>query len=367
MKKLTTNNFILRLKKVHGEKYDYSKVNYTKSKDKIIIICPNHGEFLQQAGSHLLGCGCPSCGGTLQSNTNKFIENSKKVHKNEYDYSKVNYTNNHTNVEIICKKHGSFLQRPNNHITNKHGCPLCYGKIKSNIENFIKKSNIIHKNRFNYSQFIYINNNIKGNIICKIHGKFQQDANHHLQGNGCPKCSNTVLSNTKEFINKSKKIYGDLYDYSKVNYITALKKIEIICKKHGPFWQTPNNHLRGNQCPKCKKQISKPEMEFLDYLKIPNTKQNRQKKILTFKVDGIDYIVNTIYEFLGDYYHGNPQIFDRDKYNQICHKTFGELYENTFKKFDILKSLGYTIKYIWESDWKKWKKTKYKKIPIIKY
>ena len=144
-----------------------------------------------------------------------------------------------------------------------------------------------------------------------------------------------------------------------------MEKIKIICPKHGSFWQTPNNHLRGTQCPTCKKQSSRPEIEFLNYLKIPKTKENRQKKILNFKVDGIKN--NKIYEFLGDYYHGNPNRYNPNHYNKRCKKTFGELYHNTIKKFKRLKKQGYTIKYIWEYDWKKFKMGKDKTPNIIEY
>src|SRR5208283_3922699 len=148
----------------------------------------------------------------------------------------------------------------------------------------------------------------------------------------------------------SKKIHDDLYNYSKINYLNHNEKVEIICPKHGSFWQVSNSHLNGHGCPKCKSIISKHEIEFLNYLNIPNTKIHRQVCILRKRVDGIKD--NTIYEFLGEYYHGNPKgRFHKNDYNKTCHKTFGELYEITLKRFNLLKAIGYKIKYIWESDW----------------
>ena len=93
----------------------------------------------------------------------------------------------------------------------------------------------------------------------------------------------------------------------------------------------------------------------MKYLRIPDTKEHHQLKILRKEVDGYDKKTNTIYEFLGDYYHGNPEKYECSKYNPTCHKTFGELYENTIKKFQKLKECGYIIKYIWENDWIKFK------------
>jgi hypothetical protein len=139
----------------------------------------------------------------------------------------------------------------------------------------------------------------------------------------------------------------------------------IVCLNHGEFWQTPDKHLKGNECPKCNYRISKPEIEFLGYLKIPDTKENRQFKILKKEVDGLKN--NTIYEFLGDYWHGNPQKYDKIILNKSVKKTFGELYEITMKRFKELKNCGYIIKYIWESDWKRFKSGIDKKPKIISF
>lgn len=105
----------------------------------------------------------------------------------------------------------------------------------------------------------------------------------------------------------------------------------------------------------------------MNEIKIPDTKIHRQKKILRFSVDGIDWNTNTVYEFLGDFYHGNPKKFKCNSYNKLCHKTFGQLYENTFKKFKILRDSGYKVKYIWENDWDDWIRGNIGNIPIKEY
>lgn len=307
MRKLTTDEFIEKAKKVHGDKYDYSKISYTSFKHKICIICPLHGEFYQRPYNHLRW-GCSKCSGVNKSNTKEFIKKSQKIHGNKYNYSKINYTNNREKVKIICLIHGEFSQPPHDHLIGC-GCPTC------GIENQKK----------------------------------------------------LMKSNTEEFIYKSKKVHGDKYDYSKVNYKKSNKKVEIVCLKHGSFFQKPNGHLDGKGCIKCCKIISKRETEFLNYLNVPNTSTNRQKKLLGFNVDGIDYDTKTIYEFLGDYWHGNPKIYNKNDINKATKTTFGELYQNTFKKFKKLKNHGYNIKYIWEYDWDKWNNNRSKNIPIIKY
>jgi hypothetical protein len=312
-KKLTIEEFIEKSNKIHREKYDYSKVNYINNYIKIIIICPKHREFLQRPNSHLNGCGCPVCGfissnKTRSKSASKFIKDAKNIHKNKYNYSKVNYINSHTKIKIICKKHGRFFQLPLN----------------------------------------------------------------HLRGEGCSKCryENIKILKPKsesKFIKECKKIHKNEYDYSKVNYIRAHTKIIIICKKHGKFYQTANHHLQGNKCPKCAKIISRQEIEFLNYVDIPDTIKNRQIYIKRKKVDGYDGKTNTIYEFLGDFWHGNPKIHNKNDINRVIKKTFGELYKNTLKRFNILKKMGYNIKYIWENDWKRFKKGIDKKPKILRY
>jgi len=228
------------------------------------------------------------------------------------------------------------------------------------MEEFVEKSSKIHGDKYDYSFVNYVNAKTQIKIICKIHGVFLQTPEKHLLKRGCNLCGMIVRNDglrktLDEFVNNARKIHGNLYDYSKVDYIITHKKIEIICSKHDfSFFVTPNNHLslkRG--CPKCSCTISKPEIEFLDYVKILN--ENRQIRLLNKRVDGFDCETNTVYEFLGDYYHGNPEKYKSVDYNPTCHKTFGQLYENTFNRLNKLKENGYNIKYIWENNWKRFK------------
>lgn len=124
MKRLTTEEFIKKAKEVHGDKYDYSKVEYVNAKLKVCIICPIHGEFWQTPSNHLDGKGCIKCGGNCKIGRESFIEKSMKIHKNRYDYSKVTYVNISTKVCIICPIHGEFWQKPSNHLLGR-GCPEC--------------------------------------------------------------------------------------------------------------------------------------------------------------------------------------------------------------------------------------------------
>jgi len=250
MKKLTTEKFIEKAKTKHGDSYDYSKVIYVDSNTKVIIICKIHGEFTQISGKHLSGQGCPECGGTKQLTIEKFIEKAKTKHGDRYDYSKVIYVNGNTEVIIICKIHGEFKQTPASHLSGQ-GCPECGGSKQSTTEKFIEKIKVKHGDSYDYSKVIYVNNKTKIIIICKIHGVFKQTPGNHLSGKGCSECSGNKQLTTEKFIEKAKTKHGDSYDYSEVIYVNSRTEVIIICKIHGGFKQTPDTHLSGCGCPKC--------------------------------------------------------------------------------------------------------------------
>lgn len=149
-KRLTKENFIERAKKIHNDKYDYSKVEYVNNSTKVCIICPEHGEFWQTPDSHLRGRGCPICRWKKAKNSIRkkqgltredFIEKAELIHGKKYDYSQVVYENTETNVCIFCPEHGEFWQRPHHHLHGS-GCPICGRNDLSEI----KLTNIIKDN-----------------------------------------------------------------------------------------------------------------------------------------------------------------------------------------------------------------------------
>lgn len=186
--KLKLTEFIKKSKKTHNIKYDYSLVEYKNNTTKIKILCPIHGEFKQIPKSHILGADCPECGKlkrrkSISSNFTKkdFIKKSILKHTDRYDYSNVKYINSHRKVKIICLIHGEFDQTPNSHI-NGNGCPYCVNNTKHTTLDFIKRSNKIHNDEYNYDMVIYKDNSTKVKIICPIHGIFKQIPKNHLMG-----------------------------------------------------------------------------------------------------------------------------------------------------------------------------------------
>ncbi len=300
--KSTTEIFIIKSRKIHGIKYNYEKVNYTGAHQKVIIICYEHGEFSQMATSHLSGSGCPICkkekiGNLKRKNENFVIQQMASIHNYRYDYSKVNYESTIKNVEIICSEHGSFFQTPSMHLSGQ-GCPKC------------------------------------GRVLSDQNRKYTQE----------------------EFITIANKIHNNSFDYSKTKYAGIYIPIIIICKKHGEFFQRPTHHIQGMGCKKCINIISKQETQWLDSLKVPT--EYRQVYIALnnkkYYFDAYNPITNTVYEYYGDYWHGNPKNlkFKSDDINKRNKKTFGQLYNSTINREVEIQAAGYNLISIWEYDWK---------------
>ena len=290
-KKLTKEQFIKQAREIHGNKYDYSKVDYVNSQTKVCIICPIHGEFWKTPNKHLVGQGCPKCTASKPNSrrltTEEFIKKAREIHGDKYDYSKVVYDkNNKTKVCIICPKHGEFLQTPNDHLDN-HGCPECRKEMikewKSKPwEQLLNEFRKIHGDKYQYDASTYTKAQNKMKIICPTHGEFWMRVYAHLHGQGCPLCSHrNIPYTTEEFIKKAREVHGDKYDYSKVEYINKDTKIRIICPRHGEFLQTPHNHLNGQGCPNCiNSKLENKVKSFLEKNNIKYISQYKNKEIL---------------------------------------------------------------------------------------
>jgi hypothetical protein len=243
-----TKYFVYKAKLIHGYKYDYSNVNYINNSTEISILCSKHNEFKQTPVSHLTGAGCPKCSGQ-NKNTFDLVGEFYKIHGDKYNYSLVEYINNKTKVKIICKTHGVFEQLPSNHKKGVN-CPKCTGSFMDT-EYFIEKAKLVHGDKYDYSLVEYIGKEGRVKIICPMHGIFEQSSGSHLNGSGCQKCGKQFMD-TEYFIEKAKSIHGNKYDYSNVIYVSAIKPVKIKCVDNNHlFEQSPNSHLNGVGCPKC--------------------------------------------------------------------------------------------------------------------
>lgn len=199
--KYNTDYFIEQAIIIHGSKYDYSLVVCNGVFSRVKIICPEHGIFEQIANNHINNKqGCRKCStlrnSSKQTFTNKqFLKEARSIHQDKYDYSQVRYKTMNIPVKIICKTHGSFLQKPRVHIYSAGGCPDCGHETtlrswQLTTEDFIKKSRTLHQDKYDYSKVVYTNHKDYVHIICPTHGSFVQRAVVHMtMGSGCPKCA----------------------------------------------------------------------------------------------------------------------------------------------------------------------------------
>lgn len=238
----------------HGNKFDYSKVELCGANGKIVIGCPEHGDFKQTANGHLR-YGCYECNPRKKKTTECFIREAKQVHGDKFDYSLVEYVRSDKKVKIICPTHGVFEQEPVNHLS--YDCSRCQfdNKILSN-EAYVEKCKKVHGDRYDYSKVEYKGAYSYVVITCSKHGDFEQQARIHVSGFGCKDCAKESISSknrktTEQFIASSEKIHGKRYNYSLVEYVHSQQEVVIGCEKHGNFLQKPKDHIGGSGCSAC--------------------------------------------------------------------------------------------------------------------
>jgi hypothetical protein len=273
----TTEEFIDRLRAVHGNKYDYSLVEYVRSDLPVRLICTEHGHF-EKTPINLVhhGSGCSKCSQLYSPTTKEWIQRAVSVHGDMYDYSLVEYVNSVSPVEIICKIHGSFPQRPSSHIHQKAGCNKCSGKWKLDSDEFIRRAKEVHGDYYDYSKTEYTTRHSRLIVTCPEHDDFLVIAASHLSGNRCRKCAGLYPVDEVEFINRCMKKYGDRYDYSNLNYVDFTTKVTVGCRVegHGNFSTIPSAffHTMRTGCPSCTNHGFQPELPAYYYV---NTISNK--------------------------------------------------------------------------------------------
>jgi hypothetical protein len=267
--KLKEEEVLERFKKVHGDLYDYSLVKYINCKEKVIIVCSYHGEFLQSPDSHYKGSGCNICANKKLTDSKRdtnesFIKKAKEKHGEKFNYSKVDYVSFKDVVTIICPVHGELTQTPNNHLN--YGCIKCTAEDKHNektklAENIINNFYERYKDVYDCSKISYINNSTKVIISCKKHGDFKKTISDLKDYKGCPSCYRENANKDKrmskeEFINNSNQSHNFKYSYENADYVNCRKLISITCPLHGDFRQRPSSHMRGRGCKRCAREYN---------------------------------------------------------------------------------------------------------------
>lgn len=298
--KKTKQEFINDATSVHGTKYIYDLVVYESTHKKVKIICPKHGEFLQTPVCHVsLRQGCPVCGGTGKNTTEKFIAKAKAIHGEKYNYSLVDYKNNNTIVKIICPEHGVFNQLPRNHVVGGAGCPTCSGRKRFNTNEFIEHSTQIHGERYDYSLVKYKNATTKVKIICPIHGIWEVTPTSHIHSKtGCPSCClSRGEQEIKDYLTKHKITYVSQYAPPGLHFTSSKKShlrfdfflpehnilIEFDGEQHNKFIKRYHKSLKGFQTQQKrdeKKNRYALENQIL-LIRIPYKQQLQIPEILT--------------------------------------------------------------------------------------
>jgi len=373
LKKYNRSIFIEKASIVHNNVYDYSKVEYVNSKTKVIIICKTHGEFLVTPNNHINNkVKCPECIKVLQSNWSKgkgsiiksqlellhpsldfkdfiyrgileksrvtclkcgktflssvsilrkvkhsckycdvdkifdtetFIEKSKRIYKDKYDYYNTIYCNSNKSISIICKKHGEFFIKPSHHLNKKgiEGCQQCRAesigdRFRSPHEDVILKLSNIFENRLYFYPFVFINKKMLIKVRCLRCGQiFSKQIQTFLKGFGCSLCDSNQITNLDSFIIRSKEINNDLFDYSFINsYGKNNEKIKLKCNTCGRIFNTyPFHHIYTESgCPHCHRSLNEKKIQiWLDKNNINYVPEYRFKDCKHIKTLPFDFAI----------------------------------------------------------------------------
>ena len=352
MKKLTLEEFINRANDIHGVgKYGYAKVKFNTCKDYITISCYIHGEFIQKVEAHYSGKGCKQCGIIKQKETlmkNYGVDNpfkSKKIQK-DIQLSMIEKYGGKTAMEspiLKDKIEQTNLQR--------------YGVINTFQNKELMADSLENRDYSEISKKTKKTTLKRYGVTCVL---------------ASDDCQEKMLSDKRNRIldgiflgNRLKNKITPLF--TRNEYIDVATIYNWKCNICNTDFQGNLDNGKVPNCPMCYPPITSiGETDFLNFLKI-SIRNYRLPEWKTKPIDGYDDKNRIVYEFLGDYWHGNPVKFKRDDINRTTQDTFGKLYDDTYKHFNRLTSFGYIVKYIWENDWKKFKKGEIKDLPLKRF
>jgi very-short-patch-repair endonuclease len=276
-----------------------------------------------------------------------FISKAKEIHGEKYNYSKVEYINNSTKVDIICNGCGSVISLTPSHHFRGQGCRQCSmkrfsDKMRFTTEDFISRSNEIHGDKYDYSKVEYINKETKVTIICPVHGEFEQKPANHWRY-GCNQCGYDKSGMKQkhsydDIINRAKEIHGERYSYIIKENPKYKDKVTVVCPVHGEFEQKIGNHIyKGYGCPKCAAHISRQEIELQEWVsQYVDIITNTRSVIPPLELDIVIPSHNIAIEYNGIYWHSEQRGKDK-KYH--------------LNKYLRCKESGYRLIQIWENEW----------------
>jgi len=373
----TLDRFLIKAKQIHNDKFDYSRITLDHIKgvgSHIPVTCKICNYFWTPIiGGHINEkSGCPQCYGNAAWTLESFLIRSEIIHGSKFDYSQImsdHIKGGNSHIPIICKT-CNYLWTPPiiSHINAKSGCPQCSGRAPWNLERFLIRAEQIHGNKFDYSQIT--SDHIKGvgshiPIVCKTCNYFwTPPINSHINNkNGCTQCSDNIPWTLERFRIKGNQIHNNKFDYSQITLDHIENKyshIPIRCIKCNHIWSPRiDSHIHSKSgCPKCTHTgYSKSQIEWLESIiasgciNIVHALNVGEHKIENVgKVDGYCAETNTVYEYHGDFWHGNPDKYLPEDINPASKKTYGELYSKTMMRDQKIRDLGYNLIVRWESE-----------------
>jgi hypothetical protein len=339
---------------IHGEKYDYSRTRYKNSKSKVELICLRCGiSVYVTPNDHLSkksGCRCwrSMSLADIQAKCLRNLGSSITCHA-------VRSGKHMREVDLECALCGRRWWSQISSVNQSKGCLTCNRLKPRSWDEALAKFVAVHGERYQHDPISYTKWHGKINVKClSCQSNFTIMCVDHAKGQGCVGCHKRCKVDTEEFVRRAKQMHGDAYDYSRVNYADMMSKVDIRCVKCGSwFKQLPNNHVNiGNGCPACASAavVSKLEAAWLDSLQI--SVEDRQ---VTVTIDDASYVVDalcgdTVYEFYGSYWHGDPRATRASQIIGRRSETASELYAKTLSRQSALERKGYMVKYVWEWD-----------------
>lgn len=340
--KYTQTSFIESAKEAQHIEWDYSKTRFVNSTKKVVLTCPRHGDFIQEAASVLKGyTGCVGCSGVSKT-TSQFLEEVREVWGDRWDLTNTSYTNAHTKTTLICRAHGEFSQFPVSIRKGQLGCKEC--KLDAKKSEILDKFEQVWGDRWDYSRLEYRGSATKVRIRCREHDvEFLQTVEGHRSGLvGCTRCSGRKLD-YEDFIRRSKDVWGDTkWDYSNLTYLTEDKKVVLNCPRHGEYSQLVHDHLSGHYaCRPCipagTSNFEASFLEFINSLGVDYTQQVRG--VLRNKKMELDLVIpnrSLAVELNGVYWHSEK--FKPRDYHHL--------------KLVEAKEAGLRLIQVWEDDWR---------------
>ena len=303
-----------------------------------------------------------------KKSTKEYIEDAIQAHGDRYDYTLTVYDGKDKDITFLCRRCGlKCTQNAGNHIHQKQGCRACSYVDRGAArlltrDAFIASARERHLDGYDYS---YVTQDLPDGqfalvrLICNRCGRLiVKTAKAHLRGEGCKLCNLAPAAAArrrtfKRFLTQAHEAHGDAFDYSMVRgpHVATRSKIRIICRECvTPFEATVGSHLYLKEgCPRCSCQSSVREREWLDAHNVPVEGRHARIRGTRLKADAV--VGNTVYEFYGAYYHGDPRHGPPEQYNSRSNKTYVELYDATIARQSMIEGLGYNVLFVWELDW----------------